>query len=348
MVDNSSLKVAIYGAGSIGCYLGGLLAHAGCNVTFVGRESVKWGLQMRGLTLTHFKRKPIQIDSHAFQFFTDARGISEADLILLTVKSQDTFAAAKEIVPRLKSGAMLVSFQNGVRNVATLRQVILSADILAGMVPFNVTSPATAEYHSGTEGDLIIEQSDDPRVKTMMAAFKKSGQSIKSVKDIQATQWGKLIINLNNALNTLHGDTLKTGLAQREYRLALAAMMEEALTVAGQAGISVGPFGKTAPEKVIKILRKPNFIYGPISSSLTRIDASARSSMLDDLENGKKCEIQYLQGEIVQLAENTLQRAPINQIIMEAVQAAFGTGASPRLTGKNMWELVDAAKRQHS
>ncbi len=348
MVDHSSLKIAVYGAGSIGCYLGGLLAHAGCEVTFVGRESVKWGLQMRGLTLTHFKRKPIQIESHAFQFFTEPRGVADADLILLTVKSQDTFTAAKEIIPRLKPGAMLVSFQNGVRNIEMLKQVMLSTEILAGMVPFNVTSPATAEYHSGTEGDLIIEHSDDPRIKTMISAFKQAGQSIKTSKDIQATQWGKLIINLNNALNTLHGDTLKTGLAQREYRLALAAMMEEALTVASNAGIKVGPFGKTAPEKVINILRKPNFIYGPISSSLTRIDASARSSMLDDLENGKKCEIQFLQGEIVQLAENTLQRAPINQVIMEAVQSAFQSGASPRLTGKTMWQLVDAARRSHA
>ena len=338
-------KIAVFGAGSIGCYLGGLLASAGCDVVFIGREKVKWGAKMRGLTLTHFKRKPIQVESHEFLFFTEAHRLSEADIVIVTVKSQDTLAAAREFAPHLKSDALIISFQNGVRNVAYLSQALPEHRVIGGMVPFNVTAPAISEYHCGTEGDLVIEKQDDPRIDYLVKAFKKAGQPIKAVKDIQAVQWGKLIINLNNALNTLHGDTLKTGLAQKDYRLALAAMMEEAVNITQEAGIEVGSFGGSSPQKVISILKKPNWVYGPVSSGLVKIDANARSSMLDDLEAGKKCEVDYLQGEIIQLAEEIYKSAPINQVILEAVHSAFKTGASPHLSGTNMWQLVQAAQK---
>ena len=345
MTGQLSPKIAVFGAGSIGCYLGGLLAHAGCEVIFIGREKIKWGVKMRGLRLTHFKRKPIQVPSHNYLFFTEAHRLSDADLVLVAVKSQDTLAAVQEFGPHLKSDALVVSFQNGVRNVANLMQNLAHHRVIGGMVPFNVTSPAVAEFHCGTEGDLIIQKYDDPKIKFLIQAFKKAGQGIKAVDDIHAVQWGKLIINLNNALNTLHGGTLKTGLAQKDYRLALAAMMEEALRITDKAGIEVGSFAGSSPKKVISVLKKPNWVYGPISSGLVKIDATARSSMLDDLEHGKKCEVDYLQGEIVQLAEETFERAPINQVILEAVHSAFKTGVSPRLSGKNMWQLMQAASK---
>ena len=346
MTGFDTLNIAVFGAGSIGCYLGGVLANAGCKLTFIGRERIKWGVNMRGLTLTHFKRPPIKVESHQFTFHTEARRIEGADIVLLCVKSQDTISAARELAPHLGSNSIIVSFQNGVRNVDQIRSIIPNNLVLGGMVPFNVISPAIAEYHCGTEGELAIERSDSDKVKHLIRAFKAGGQAVRETKDMNAIQWGKLIINLNNALNTLHGDTLKTGLAQKHYRKALAAMMEEAVSVTGNAGIEVGSFGRTSPKKAINILRKPNWLYETISSNILKIDDSARSSMLDDLEAGKVSEINYLQGEIVQLAEETLQTAPINQVILEAVQAAFRTGQSPRLSGKNMWQLVEAAAKK--
>ena len=346
MNDFDSLKVAVFGAGSIGCYLGGLLAHAGCPVTFIGRERIKWGVNMRGLTLTRTKQPSIKVESHQFTFHTEARRLEGADIVLICVKSQDTLSAARDIAPYLGANTVIVSFQNGVRNVGQIKACTPNNLVLGGMVPFNVTSPGVAEYHRGNIGELVVEKSNNESVKRLIRAFKVSGQTIRETSDIDAVQWGKLIINLNNALNTLHGDTLKTGLAQKHYRKALAAMMEEALSVARNAGIEVGSFGRSSPKKVISILRKPNWLYESISSNLVKMDASARSSMLDDLEAGKVSEINYLQGEIVQLAEETLQTAPINQVILEAVQAAFRIGKSPRLTGKNMWQLVEAAAKK--
>jgi len=86
---------------------------------------------------------------------------------------------------------------------------------------------------------------------------------------------------------------------EHDYRKALALVIEEALSVARGYGINPAAFGKTSPDKTIKILRLPNFIYSVIVKVIIKIDATARSSMLADLESGRPSEIDYLQGEIV-------------------------------------------------
>ena len=73
---------------------------------------------------------------------------------------------------------------------------------------------------------------------------------------------------------------------------------------------------------------------------MIKIDAAARSSMLDDLEAGRDPEIDYLQGEIVRLAKKHGRTAPINARMIEAVHAAFAAGASPKMTGKEIREML--------
>jgi len=143
-------------------------------------------------------------------------------------------------------------------------------------------------------------------------------------------------VNLNNAFNTLTGGTLREGLLQRDYRKALALVVEEGLNVAKGAGIEPAAFGKADAAKMIKILRLPNFIYKIIMNKIVKIDAAARSSMLDDLEMGRVSEIDYLQGEIVRLAETTGQNAPYNKIIYDLVGDAFSKGRSPKFTGREI------------
>jgi len=84
------MNIAIFGAGSIGCYLGGQLAHAGAAVTFIGRQRFKSEIEDNGLTLTHFERDEIKLTADQFRFSLDPKDIASADIILVTTKSQDT------------------------------------------------------------------------------------------------------------------------------------------------------------------------------------------------------------------------------------------------------------------
>lgn len=336
-----NLNVAIFGSGSIGCYLGGYLMSAKVPVTFIGRERVKWDLDMKGMRLTHYKRRPIHIQRAQLDYRLDYEALSEADIILVCVKSQDSLNAGETISTYAKPDALLVSFQNGVANTEILSEAS-GRQTLAAVVPFNVTQPARAEFHCGTEGDLIIQADDDKRLASLLKGFKKSGMGAKTVTDIVEYQWGKLLVNLNNALSALSGGTLREGLSQRSYRQVLANMMEEGLNICRGADIQPKSFGKASVEKTLKILRMPNFLFTPVMNSVLKIDENARSSMLDDLEGGRGSEINFLQGEIVRLADQTAQLAPINSVIMEEVHKAFVNVKSPNMTGDEMLNLFDS------
>ena len=151
---------------------------------------------------------------------------------------------------------------------------------------------------------------------------------------------GEIAVNLNNGLNVLSGGTLLEGLMQRGYRLALVAMIKESLALLARSGITPAAFGKASPKNMLKILRLPNWLYRLIMQKVVKIDAEARSSMLDDLEAGKPCEIAYLQGEIVALAARLGTTAPINAKVQTMVEDAFKAGASPKLSGENIYNAI--------
>lgn len=334
------LHIAIFGAGSIGCYLGGQLADSDANVTFIGRQRFKSELETHGLTLTHFERDDIFIPAHKFSFSMDAADIAQADIILLTTKSQDTAGAAKDIYKYAKSDALIISFQNGVSNPSVLRDALRTQTVLGAVVPFNVTGTEPGCFHCGTEGGLTVQMDRDSRLAKLKSLFGQAGQGVTLSYNIEAVQWGKLLVNLNNALNTLTGGPLKEGLLQRDYRKALAMVIKEALNVVRGAGIEPAKFGKASPAKMIKILRLPNFLYAGIMNKIVKIDAAARSSMLDDLEMGRVSEIDYLQGEIVRLAEQTGQSAPCNKAILKVVTEAFEVGTSPKMSGTEIYRYL--------
>lgn len=340
MAEDNQLRVAVFGAGSIGCYVGGYLQHAGAAVTYIGRDRFALMLREYGLTLTHYERAPISHPPEACEFHTQPHHIKNADVILVTVKSQDTEAAGKALAWHAKEGALIVSMQNGVRNADVLREQLPEHTVLAGMVSFNVTAAGPGVFHSGTEGGLVIEAHSEPRLEALVHLFTNAGMPVETNANMTGISWGKLLINLSNAVNTLHGDTLLTGLAQRDYRRALAASIEEGLALCQSAGIEPVPSGAANLETMIKTMRLPNMLYKPIMKKMIKIDAAARSSMLDDLEMGRPPEVDYLQGEIVKLAESLGQAAPVNAAILKATKNAFAEGKSPRLTGRQIYALT--------
>jgi len=334
------LKVAVLGAGSIGCYLGGYLQSSGCQVEFIGRNKFKWDADMKGMMLTHFKRPPIKFAPEEISYNLSPESLAGADVVLVCVKSQDTNSAGELIAKYAPEDCLVVSCQNGIDNQGRLAN-ISGRHALGCIVPFNVTSVRRGHLHCGTEGALIIENDGDKRLSVLVKAFRKSGMGVKLTSEVADYQWGKLLVNLNNALSALSGDTLRAGLAQKEYRLVLAAMIEEAMGICKGAGLNPKNFGKATISKTIKILRLPNLLFGPVMNSVLKIDKTARSSMLDDLEAGKPSEVDYLQGEIVRLANQTGQFAPINSIVLAQVNAAFREHKSPMYSGEDLMGLLE-------
>ena len=144
------LNIAIVGAGSIGCYLGGCLLSAGYNVTLIGRPRIQEQINTHGLTLTDWRERNEHIPAEQINFSLALSDIKHADYILVTVKSGNTEEVAQEIAQYAKSTAVVVSFQNGIRNANILKQFLSQHHVLKAMVPFNVLSKDKAHFHCGT------------------------------------------------------------------------------------------------------------------------------------------------------------------------------------------------------
>jgi 2-dehydropantoate 2-reductase len=331
------VKIAVLGAGAIGCWVGGRLAAAGDDVTLIGRPRVMAELA-GGLVVSELGDKTWKVTPH---LATDAAAAADADVVLVTVKSAATPEAAAELARVVRPDVVLASFQNGVRNPEVLRAALPDHTVLAGMVAYNVARVAPGHYHRGTTGELMIEA--HVRAEPFVAACKRAELAIEPRADIVAVQWGKLVMNLNNAINALSGKPLLDQLSDRAFRRCLAAAQREALDILAAAELPVARLLALSPRWIVRLLPMPDWAFRPIANRVAGVDPNARSSMADDLAAGRATEVDYLQGEIVALADRAHAAAPVNAKLVTLVHAAE-TGGQRSFTGPELYAQLTALR----
>ena len=314
------MKIAVFGAGAIGCWVGGRLAAGGADVTLIGRPRVLDELR-DGLTVTELgtSSEPATVKP---ALATDATAARTADLVLVTVKSAQTAGAGAELAGH--GSGVVVSLQNGIHNATVLRAALPGRVVLAGMVPFNVARVAPGRYHRGTSGELMVE--GHPAIEPFVLACRSAALPLEPRSDMPAVQWAKLVMNLNNAINALSGLPLLDELAHRDFRRCLSLAQHEALDVLDAANQPLAKLLALPPRWVARILPMPDWLFGRIANRVAAVDPQARSSMQDDFSHGRPTEIDYLQGEIVALAKQLGRTAPINARLVELVRAAEAGG----------------------
>jgi 2-dehydropantoate 2-reductase len=314
-------QIAILGAGSVGCFVGGAWAAAGLPVSFVGREKIGREIAQNGFTLTDHSGWRARLAPEQVDFSAKPNALAKADIIVLCVKSTGTAAAAKEIARNAKKGALVLSFQNGVSNVELLRSTFKSRfEAVAGMVPYNVAALGHGRFHKGVAGDLLAE--DVPALRALAERIGDGPARLRLSADMPAIAWGKLLINLNNAVNALSGLTLLEQLRERDYRRVVAASILEALGLLEAAGIEPAKIGPVPPRLLPHVIASPNLIFNNLFLRIQKIDVHARSSMADDLKAGRPTEIAYLNGEVVALAKKLGRKAPVNEAIVSLIRQA--------------------------
>jgi 2-dehydropantoate 2-reductase len=291
---------------------------SGLPVSFIGRQGVQEEIKANGLTVTDSEGRRIELRPDEVDFSTTAKALKRADIVALCVKSNGTEAAAQEIRKHARKGATVISFQNGVSNVDVLKAALPDFTILHGMVPFNVARLGNGRWHKGVAGSLWVE--DHEVTRALAERIGKGPGRLTLSEDMKGVLWGKLLINLNNAVNALSGKTLLEQLSNRDYRRVVAASQVEALEILDKAGIKPAQIGPIPPRLLPHVIGAPDFIFRRLVLKRQRIDASARSSMADDFAAGRPSEIDYLNGEVVRLAHKLRRRAPVNEMIVNLVR----------------------------
>lgn len=324
-----SKSICVAGAGSIGCFVGGMLRAGGRPVSLLARPRIIEEITTNGLKVTSFEGIEHRLSSAEIQFSDDPAILAGAAIILVAVKSDDTAEVAGLIAKHARPDATIVSLQNGTGNVSVLREKLPAHRVLAGMVPYNVLALGEGHFHRASSGDILIDN-DDANTASQLS---QPELVVRAVDNMTGIQWGKLLVNLNNALNALSGLPLRDQLAQRPWRALFADQMSEALAIIKADGIVPVASTPLPPWTTPYILKLPDFLFQKIAASMVKIDPKARSSMWEDLQRGRRTEIDHLQGKIVELAARHGVKAPLATHIVKAIRNAEKAGkGSPGLT----------------
>jgi 2-dehydropantoate 2-reductase len=335
--------IVIAGAGLIGCFCGGLWAAAGYPVTLLGRRRVLDPITQAGLAVTDFSGLKKAVSAGHLQCSEDYSVLAGADLVIVAVKTSATAAMGQQIALHASPNAPVFSFQNGMGNATLLQQMLPGRDVRAAMVPFNVVTPETPAplseltedqepaplghqsasvsrpgFHRASSGDIVIAAGPGHWGRRLSVP----GLTVVESADISGVQWGKLLINLNNALNALSGVPLMMQLQNRQWRRLMADQMAEAIRVMQAAGLR--PVSTTPLPVWMSpyILRLPTWAFSRIAAQMLTIDPSARSSMAQDLMQGRITEVDALQGESQRLGQAHGVATPICDVVMQLIRQA--------------------------
>src|SRR5260370_5275467 len=180
---------------------------------------------------------------------------------------------------------------------------------------------------------MVIEQYDEKTASQL----RSPGLPMRASDNIAGVQWGKLVVNLNNSLNALADLPLHRQREQRAWRRLFADQMAEGLAVIRAEGIKLVSATPVPAGLTPYLLRLPDALFALLLRRTLKIDPEARSSMWEDLQRGRRTEIDYLQGVITEIANRHGLQVPISRRVVALVKQAEVLGkAPPKLTAEQI------------
>ncbi len=313
MPQDSWPRIAVVGAGAVGCYFGGMLARAGAPVTLIGRQHHVDAINRNGLLIESTKfQQHIPVSAT-----TDINAVSSAGFVMFCVKTLDTEIVAKEIEPHLAPNAVVLSMQNGVDNVDRIRS-LTKLNPVATVVYVAAAMAGPGHVKHSARGDLAIANARDTKIDIpgIAAMFERGGIPCRISENIEVELWSKLAMNCGyNAISALSQAKYGRVLHTPSTREVLKQAIVETVAVANAAGVPLAE--ATVVEAGLK---------------LGEVMAEATSSTAQDLARGKRTEIDSLNGYVFRRGEELGVATPVNQALHALVQlleehAAPGTGS---------------------
>ncbi|MDO6640314.1 2-dehydropantoate 2-reductase [Shewanella sp. 5_MG-2023] len=335
------MKIAIFGAGSTGCFLAGELKLAKLDVSVICRPRIKHSIiENNGIRLTDYQGLDQRVMPDALmtdinQSVNKSRNksdnnsgdneqITQFDVIFVTLKCHQLTSIIDDLLAISTQQSAIVLMQNGLGSLEILQQAFKNRNqvrqIFQGITPFNVLQQDNASFHKGTEGVFTFETC--PQTHAIDTAMNKAQANISCTlaTDMAAIINGKLLLNLNNALNAICDVPIKQQLSQRKTRKLLAMAMQEWLKVCKQAHLPLAQFTKVKPRLLPLILSLPDSLFTLIAKPMLAIDPHARSSMWQDIHAQRPTEIDYLNGAVVKLGLNHQVATPVNSAIVAGIK----------------------------
>lgn len=304
------MKILVFGAGAIGSVVGGFLANAGHDVTFLGREWHINAIRENGLFITGIW------GDYFIDTIKTSLNVSELEsdyeLILITVKSYSTDEAGRAVSKLLNENTYVVHLQNGLGNAETLLKYIPSDRLITGRVIFGVEiEPGFVRVTVSADETVLgsIADASLSEVKKIADIFSRAGISARITTNIEKYIWGKALYNC--ALNPL-ATILEVPygfLAENQFtRRIMDAVIEEVYEVGEKMDVKF---------ELETVEEYKELFY----SKLVPATAEHHASMLQDIKMGKKTEIDALCGAIVRYGKEHGIETPTNSLLADLIKA---------------------------
>lgn len=309
-------KIAVVGAGNVGCYYGGMVARAGAPVTLIGRAQ----------HVEAFKRSGLRLETANFQeniavaASTDLSAAQGAELVLFCVKGIDTETVARSLAPHLAPGALILDLQNGVDNVPRICLHVPNPVVASVVyVACEMVGPGQVKHHG--RGDLVIGAMDtgaghalptQAQLETLSALLARAQIPTVISANIEGELWMKFLINCAyNAVSALGRSRYARMTATRESRIVMEEAVREVLAVAKAGGVRL-------PEGDL------------VAQAIKLADAMPQqmSSLAQDIARGKRTEVDHLNGYVVQRGEELGVPTPVNRTLHAMVRLLEGADAA--------------------
>jgi len=319
-----AIRIAVIGAGAVGSALGALLHRAGQNVILIARPAHVAAIRQNGLQ--------VDGDMGNFNASVDASETLDfrPDLILLTVKTQDVVAAVKTNQAFL-SDVPVVTFQNGIRSDELIASILPRERILSAVVLTHATYLLPGKITVVSRGRLILGRPFGGRDGNLEEVARILNPAIPTqlTDNIQGAHWLKLIVNLNNALPAITNQMMDQVYADASLRNLAVGLMREGLRVIDRANIQLESLPQISVALTKLVNWMPSGIAGRIAAAKVRQLTTKWplwGSTLQSIQRGRPTEIDYLNGEIVELGRRYGEATPLNAKIVELVHQVERTG----------------------
>jgi 2-dehydropantoate 2-reductase len=304
------MKILIVGAGAVGGYFGGMLAKAGDDVTFIARGGHLKAIQERGLTVKSIKGD-FNIKVKAVERLPDEE---KFDLIIFAVKSYDLNDACQNIKNAAHDNTTIMSLLNGVDSEDIVGS-FFGMEKVIGSVAFigaQILEPGVISHTAA--GMITIGELNNPlnpplirgsgwRCEEVLKLFERVGVTIKLSEDINKDIWSKMVWNVGfNAITAITGSMVSDVLSVPESRKIVEMAMKETVDVAKGKGIKI----------------TDDIVEKTISKTLKA--GAIKTSMLQDRENGKRTEIDSINGAIVRMGKDMGIPVPVNETLYGTVK----------------------------
>ena len=315
------MRAAIYGAGSLGTILGAFITKNGGEIELINRNKAHIAaLQEKGATVTgtlNFNQ-PVKA-------YTPDEMSGTYDIIFLMTKQQQNAEVVASLKPFLAEDGVIVTLQNGIPELQ-IGEIVGEERVLGCTVAWGATmlSPGVCELTSSPDSLTFslgsLSKTPNKHLPEVKALLELMGP-VEVDENFIGTRWSKLLINASfSGMSAVLGCTFGEAAGNKASRKYVQALIKECIDVCATAGIKIEP---VQGKDIVKLLD----YHGPVKKAISffiipiaiRKHARLKASMLQDIEKGKKTEVDAINGVVCAFGRKVGFPTPVNDKVVKII-----------------------------